>query len=400
MGLSRLDPGRVNAALIDELREEMLKADPRELILIRSVLKPRGESLRDGLWSIEVDPYVDPGRGFRAACALAEFDPQGSRWNERGVDVAARLLSLEGTRLDAWVEALRPVRDILRPFLEKTFVDPARSDRFTASTVLAAFADEPEQLVSLIDHPETDPRQLKTLLPRLREFDHGRLIGLFEERLAKLSKRSRIDVSTQRRAAHLALVLLSLDQAEPAWHILRLTPDPEARSTLIHAFAPADIDPLLLIRRLDAESDVSARRALILALGEYDILPLVRRFPRDRHDAFRDRLAKLYRDDPDPGLHAAVAWLARRWGMDDTIRTIDREMVSDAADGNRDWYVNRDGLSFAVVRGPVEFVASESPPHPLLAIRRGGCAFRARLRSVSTRSTKPSFSASSRIAPR
>lgn len=358
LALSRLDPARVDDALIGELQEEMLDADPRELILIRNALKPRAKRLRGDLWALVIDPYGDSKRAFRAACGLAELDPKGSLWIERGEDVAARLLGREGTRLEAWIEALMPIRDRLRPYVEKTFFDPSRPDRFVAAEVLAAFADRPEDLVRLVEHPETEARQIRTLLPRIREFDRARLISLLQDRLADLAESGEPDSAIQRRCAHLALVSLAMDLPEPAWRILKLTPDPEARSTLIHAFAPADIDPMVLIRRLEIEPDVSVRRALLLALGEYDVPPIARGSSSRGRGLFQDRLAVLYRDDTDPGIHAAVEWLARRWHFESILEPIGGELASTDPLDDRDWFVNRQGLAFAVVRPPVELEVS------------------------------------------
>src|SRR5205823_9882778 len=121
----------------------------------------------------------------------------------------------------------------------------------------------------------------------------------------ELDKRRPADTETldglARRQAHAAVLLLQLeewdsrrgplDQSEPIradriWPLFRDSPDPRLhslRSYLIHRFARVGVvDPDVLLRRYAAEGDASARRALLLSLGEFDPkhqLPLDKRQP-------------------------------------------------------------------------------------------------------------------------
>jgi formylglycine-generating enzyme required for sulfatase activity/tRNA A-37 threonylcarbamoyl transferase component Bud32 len=151
-----------------------------------------------------------------------------------------------------------------------------------------------------------------------------------------------------RRQARAAITLLHLGRPAPLWPLLRHRPDPRLRSFLIHDLEPLGVSPLTLVRRLRAESDVSARRALLLALGDCspDALP-----QKERSELVRD-LIKTFQTDPDPGIHSAVDWLLRRWRYGASLTLAD--MKPGPADG-KDWFVNRVGQTFAVVRGPVEF---------------------------------------------
>src|SRR5205814_1216429 len=69
------------------------------------------------------------------------------------------------------------------------------------------------------------------------------------------------------------------------------------------------------------------------------------------------RLLGWYRDDPDPGIHSAVEWLLRQWGLP---RPADLPVGAGPV-GGRGWYVNRQGQTFAVIPGPVTG-AMGSPP--------------------------------------
>jgi formylglycine-generating enzyme required for sulfatase activity/tRNA A-37 threonylcarbamoyl transferase component Bud32 len=167
------------------------------------------------------------------------------------------------------------------------------------------------------------------------------------------------------RQANAAAALLLLDDPDPAWTVLRHADDPTARSYLIHRFAEVATDAAgqtklaaALADRFRVETDVSARRALLLALGEFPPAAL----PPAHRDALEWELLRLYRDHPDPGLHSAADWLLRqKWGRAAEAAALDARLAADPPAGRRDWFVNSEGQTFAVVRGPVSFTLG-SPP--------------------------------------
>ena len=161
--------------------------------------------------------------------------------------------------------------------------------------------------------------------------------------------------------ANEAIALLRLGRADAVWLLLRHTPDPSVRTELIHQLGRSGVDPDVILRRLDVEQDVSARRALILSLGHFteEQLPLNTRRP------LVAKLLEWYRHDPDPGVHAAIDWLLRHgrqgerpraldWQQIDTLAAIDRDLAGRPV-GERSWYVTREAQTMTVVRGPVEF---------------------------------------------
>jgi formylglycine-generating enzyme required for sulfatase activity/tetratricopeptide (TPR) repeat protein len=189
-----------------------------------------------------------------------------------------------------------------------------------------------------------------------------------------------------RRQATAALTLLHLGEGssdssllEPVWPLFRHSPDPTVRSYLIQHAGLFGADPGLLIHRLEVEKDVSARRGLILALGEYTD----RQLPARTRKPLVEKLLGWYRDDPDAGVHGAIDWLLRHgkegkedrrldWGQGKELERIDRELekppspplrrtgVPPVADTGetpvpRQWYVNGQGQTFTLIRGPVEF---------------------------------------------
>ena len=121
--------------------------------------------------------------------------------------------------------------------------------------------------------------------------------------------------------------------------------------------AGVSADPPALIRRFRAETDVSARRALLVALGDFPAVPA---WAAER-EMVATELAKLYREDGDAGLHGAIDWLLRqKWGRAEELRGIDAELTAaakkaDPIPAKKDWFVNGQGQTYTIVRDPVPF---------------------------------------------
>jgi serine/threonine protein kinase/formylglycine-generating enzyme required for sulfatase activity len=150
-----------------------------------------------------------------------------------------------------------------------------------------------------------------------------------------------------RRQANAAVALFRLGQGERVWPLLQHRPDPRLRSHLVHRLSPLGADSRALVKRLAGEPDVSARRALLLCLGEFPPEQL----PSAERDALIPTLLSLYRDDPDPGLHGAVEWLLRQWQQADKVRAIDKQLTTGKPEGPRRWYVNGQGQTLVLIEG-------------------------------------------------
>jgi hypothetical protein len=162
------------------------------------------------------------------------------------------------------------------------------------------------------------------------------------------------DATTERLAqeqAMAAATLLRLNQPELVWPLFRHLPDPRLRTDLIHLLSQLGAAPEPLIDRLAAESDVSARRALVLCLGEFKS----KQFQPDAWNHLLETLRGLYAEDADAGIHSAAAWTLRHWGYDDDARRIDGDPALRSA-GSRGWYTTDHGYTMAIISGPVEFM--------------------------------------------
>src|SRR5262249_11090334 len=147
-----------------------------------------------------------------------------------------------------WAEALRPVRRSLLPPLAALLLEEGRSAeaRRLITGVYAGYVEGVPDAFTPLEQvltPESDP----TATPAAR----GALA---------------------RRQADAAGALAALGRGEKVRPLLRHTPDPTRRSYLIDRLGPGGVEARALIDRLnpEREPDVSARRALLLALGEFD----------------------------------------------------------------------------------------------------------------------------------
>jgi formylglycine-generating enzyme required for sulfatase activity len=245
-----------------------------------------------------------------------------------------------------------------------------------ATSILADFvASRPEVLAGLL--LDADDRQFAVLFPRV-EVQKEKVVPILKETAtaALASKKTEPEKEhLARQQANAAVALLRLGKPEPTWALLKHADDPRARSYLIHRLGPLGVSPRALVGHLGSQEEVSVRRALLLSLGEFG--------PEQLPAAERARLVpgveQLYRDDPDPGLHAAAGWLLRRWQQDAQLRRLNEQWAGDPREretrlarigqelaqgpprAQPRWYVNGQGQTMVVIPGPVEFWMG-SPP--------------------------------------
>ncbi len=161
--------------------------------------------------------------------------------------------------------------------------------------------------------------------------------------LLGVSLAAQSDTSEAERVSARAVQRLRDGRGDEAWTLLRQRVDNTTRSVVIRDIPRMGVSPATVIRRLRTESDVSARRALILVLGGYgaeDISPVQRA-------SVRSLLLQWHERDPDPGIHSAAEWLLRERGYGAAPALSRKAAVAD-----RRWYVTAEGQSMAIVRGP------------------------------------------------
>ena len=247
------------------------------------------------------------------------------------------------------------------------------SERTLATNILADYAaDQPQVLADLL--MDADEKQFTVIYPKFK--DRGEqglpmLTGEIDKKLpSDLPSSDEKREKLAKRQANAAVALLRMNQPAKVWPLLKHSPDPRVRSYLIHRLSPLGADASAILKRLDEEPDVTIRRALLLSLGEYDEKGL----SPEARNAVLPKLQDVYRNDADPGLHAACEWLLRQWKQEAWLKQANDEWAKDKRqrekrlDGIKElltkekektlpqWYVNGQGQTMVVIPGPVEFL--------------------------------------------
>jgi serine/threonine protein kinase/formylglycine-generating enzyme required for sulfatase activity len=312
-------------AQADYLHERLLKAEPDELRVIREALRDRKPNVTEDLWALLQNRKHDQDERFRAACALADYDPDNPRWQKVADDVAAKMTAQHLLAVGKWVDVFGPDAGkwLLQP-LAGFLADEKRgsSDRELIAKVYGAYATAVSDAYARLEKVLAEPTPAKETP---------------QDKLAR-----------EKRQANVAAALVAMGRGEKAWPVLKHTADPTRRSFLIERVAPGGADAKALVAQLKGEKDVSMRRALLLSLGQFglDRLPQV-----ERHNLL-PVLLPLYRDDPDSGVHGAAEWLLRQWQFSGQLQAIDRKLATGKAEGKRRWYLNHQGQTMVIVPRP------------------------------------------------
>jgi hypothetical protein len=341
----------VDRSQVDYLAGRLLEAEPAESLVIRDQLEPRHDVLVDRLWKVAEDAGAAAGQRLRAACALAAFDPNNTRWQAISNHLAGVLVAENPLLLKAWTDALQPAHKVLLEPLRDIFRDPSRvnTERFMATSILADYAAlDPAFLVELVK--EAEPWQYDELFenfasnPSLRE----QAVAQMTAELARTLPADATDADKEtlaQRQSNAAVTLFRLGQTEALWPLVRLSPDPRLRSNLINGLSSMGADAKLLADGLGSQPDISVRRALLLCLEEYD----EKKLPPGLRERLLPNLLGQYQNDPDAGIHAAVELLLRKWGQSETIQTINRGLERKGAESDHGWYVNGQGHTMVVI---------------------------------------------------
>jgi formylglycine-generating enzyme required for sulfatase activity len=373
---------------VEYLYSRLLDAGPAELEVIRDALHPFWERLVERLWH-QFDESNGTNHTLQAASALALYDPDNPRWQATGGKVAEAMVKVNTVDFGFWLGALRPVGDRLTAALAALYRDRDRSEteHNKAAELLAEYASgQPRVLTNLLmdsgeDHFDRWFRKLagfeEIAVPPLK----GEMVKTLPEATEVEEEATEVEKDDlAKRQARAAIALVRFGQGNEVWPKLEHSPDPRLRSFIVNWLPPLGVSPQEIAAVLDRIVPVpkptpaegqqamdailfnpenSMRRALILALGQYGMDCL----PSDREPLIAE-LLDLYRNDPDAGVHGAAEWTLRQWNQKDRLNAADAELIKFKEWGNRRWYINREGQTFAVIEGPVEFLMGSPPTEP------------------------------------
>ncbi len=174
------------------------------------------------------------------------------------------------------------------------------------------------------------------------------------------------------RQARAAVALLQLRKPDVLVRLLRHSDDPRVRSFIINLVKPLGTNGDVIASeflKLNPSSrttpdgrmqkiaailyhpETSVRRALILALGTYGSggLSAIER------EKVVVNLLDLYSTDPDAGIHGASEWALRQFGRHKDIKNRDTELMRLKNFGERRWFINKSGQTFAIIYGSTDF---------------------------------------------
>lgn len=325
--------------------------------------------IRKWLWAELHDTARPVEKRLRAGAALAKFDPCDSDrlsedWQKSARFLADSLVREIGANLgdfNPWVAAFKPARDALTPELRGIFANAnanvADVDRYTAAMVLADFSeDRPAMLASLILMAR--PKEYSVLAPKLRTLGERGADALRAEFSKSVSDETTAESRNEleRRKAYAAVSLIEFDVIDPLISVLSAPVDSMLASYAEDRLSSLGLRPQTLYRISDgATTEVQAALLRSLAGMKRD------QFSPEFCNILFPAVIKVFQNDPDPGLHSAAEWALRSWELTEKVSELKKAMVNSGPSDNRRWYVNSQGQTMIVLKGPIEAVLG-SPP--------------------------------------
>jgi len=372
----------VDESKMNYLRDQLFVVTPTQFPVVRDALLSHKDAILEPLWIVALDSKRETQQRFQAACALATYASGDQHWKQIAILVAGHLVTLPASDLVAWRETLRPAKIHLVEPLAAIYRNPSldQQQRSFATETLADYAaDQPKVLANLV--MDADENQFAIIYTKLKERGEEGLPFLQDEIKKPLPDTTEeAKEALAKRQANAAVALLKMNHAAEVWPLLKHCPDPRVRTWIIHKLGPMGAEPGAIAKQLGEESEVSIRRALLLGLGEFGEQALA----ADERDSLVEKLRELYRNDTDPGLHAAAEWLLRRWKQDKWLKHLEQEWAKDKQQreqrlqsigqelakgkAKRRWYVTSQGQTMVVIPGPVEFLMGSPPTES----QRGG----------------------------
>ncbi len=119
------------------------------------------------LWSVVQSSDADSQRKFRAACALATFDPNSELWEGIADDFVNNLVTQTSAEIPDWLVMLHPIASVIREPLEEIFLNAKfETERVVATTALVVLlGNDTDPIIELIKSAK--PAELVNFIPKL-----------------------------------------------------------------------------------------------------------------------------------------------------------------------------------------------------------------------------------------
>ena len=368
------------------LETRLFDASPDEAILLRNALRTRQESLAPKLWAAVESGKAGDSRLLAPAIAPALYKPDDPRWAKHGDKIAQAFFTIDADFVETCLNAFRSVRWRLIAPLATIFRDKSRPEtqHILATTILKDYAgDVPESLAGLL--MEADPTAFAQFLP-VAQRTSASIVPLLQAEIERGRKNRKnaagseqIEDSLPDRQARAAVALVHLGQADSVWPLLQHSADPTVRSFIVNWLNLLGVDPSVIaseFHRMNTAADgsiepaeatadektppapdvmnpvlfhatLSRKRAIILALGKYGIDGLSAKLLQPLIDA----LIRLYKNDPDAGIHSAAEWTLHQLKEHAQLNAIAAELANDRQrdPSKRRWYRSVEGHTFTLI---------------------------------------------------
>ena len=314
----------VDPSQIDSLRQQLSVCTLEQFPVVRMALLPYKAKVTDALWRVAQDESQVASRRFQAAAALAEYTPDDEHWQQAAPFVAQHLTSaISSVYLAQWRQLFQPASKALTDPLARIHAERNRPEkqREAAAFVLSQYlAEQPEKLVDLILVADElaefspiiealTPNAATVKKPLLTEMQAAMPDHLATNRDQLSEENQQLRDAHWKRQSLAAVTLVQLGYGDVVWSLLKFSPDPSLRSFIIHHLGKLGTNHNILAARLEKETEVSIRRALIQSLGGLDVASIP---PVDRSQ-IAQQLQALFVNDPDSGIHGSASWALRKW---------------------------------------------------------------------------------------
>jgi serine/threonine protein kinase len=347
LALLPIDPTKV-----DYLREQILFVDLNEFAVLKTALLAHKERVIEPLWKVVLDPKQNAPERMRAASLLATLAPEDSKWDQISGVVADELIRVDFKWLPWWRTAFRPVKDhLVKPIIlaNKRPDRDLNMHRRAVADLLEEYAvDRPDDLYEVVvDGGSTNFSHLTALLsPHKR-----RVATLAQEELKKRSSAKASDQEIQAlasRQANAAIMLMGVGETDQVWAMLGTGSDPVVGNLIVQRMGSQGVKVEQILQRLDVETDVAVRRALLTSLVGFT------KFDGEKKNQVIETLFTAYESEPDAGLHVAIQWVLGQWKTDrakaatDKMKGNDEQARKRVSNQESQWYVSSQGQTFVV----------------------------------------------------
>jgi formylglycine-generating enzyme required for sulfatase activity len=195
------------------------------------------------------------------------------------------------------------------------------------------------------------PREYPILIAKLKELGQRGEDAMHSEFAVQIPETATLDIrfSVERRKAYAAVSLIEFEKTEPLQDVLVAPVDSMLCTYAEDRLGSLGLHPENLLRLMNhASTDLKA--ALLRSLGGMK----VEHFPQELRSSLFNTVERVFQTDPNPGVHSAAQWALRSWEQSDRLKERMKELMSAGPMANHRWYINSQGQTMIVFKGPVE----------------------------------------------